>query len=114
MEHAVSKEAVMLSAEADQIIEELLHTTAGRTNPYPLLHRLRALAPVHRNDEAADRASLAIGAYFSARHLTERGRRGRDDSRALLDRLLHRISTASREVSGYRRTLAGRILLVAA
>jgi hypothetical protein len=45
MDHAMSKEAVMLSAEADQIIEELLHTTAGRTDPYPLYHRLRTLAP---------------------------------------------------------------------
>src|SRR5712692_437965 len=59
MDHAMSKEAVMLSAAADQIIEDLLHTTAGRTNPYPLYHRLRALAPVHRNDR---------GMWFLARY----------------------------------------------
>src|SRR5947208_8459753 len=41
----------MPNAETNEVIHRLFHTTAGRTNPYPIYHWLRALAPVHRNDK---------------------------------------------------------------
>ena len=44
---------VALMPEAESVAFALLRTTEGRTNPYPLYHRLRDLAPVHRSDTAA-------------------------------------------------------------
>ena len=36
--------------EAEDLARQLFRTTEGRTNPYPLYHRLREIAPVHRSD----------------------------------------------------------------
>ena len=36
------------SAEADDLVDQLFLTPDGRTNPYPIYHRLRAVGPVHR------------------------------------------------------------------
>lgn len=36
-------------ARAEQIVATLF-TPEGRANPYPLYHRLRALAPIHRSE----------------------------------------------------------------
>ncbi|MGH8999367.1 MAG: cytochrome P450 [Acidimicrobiia bacterium] len=36
--------------EADEVLRELLAGAAGRSDPYPLYHRLRGLAPVYRSD----------------------------------------------------------------
>ena len=33
---------------AEGLVDELFFTTAGRADPYPLYHRLRQTAPVHR------------------------------------------------------------------
>src|SRR5258705_6830916 len=33
---------------AEGLVDELFFTTAGRADPYPLYHRLRQSAPVHR------------------------------------------------------------------
>jgi cytochrome P450 len=38
----------METTGADVVVHELLQTPEGRRNPYPLYHRLRDLAPVHR------------------------------------------------------------------
>jgi len=35
-------------AEADLLVEQLFYTAAGRTDPYPLYHRLRETSPVHK------------------------------------------------------------------
>jgi cytochrome P450 len=42
----------ILLPEAESVAYALLRTTEGRRNPYPLYHRLRELAPVHRSDTA--------------------------------------------------------------
>ena len=36
-------------AEAEELATKLFRTTEGRTNPYPIYHRLREIAPVHRS-----------------------------------------------------------------
>ncbi|MGH7898612.1 MAG: cytochrome P450 [Candidatus Binatia bacterium] len=41
-----------LLPEAESIAFALFRTTEGRSNPYPLYHRLRELAPVHRSETA--------------------------------------------------------------
>src|SRR6185369_13670041 len=35
------------SDAAESLVEQLFSTTEGRTDPYPIYHRLRALSPVH-------------------------------------------------------------------
>lgn len=42
----------VLLPESESVAAALLRTTEGRSNPYPLYHRLRELAPVHRSDAA--------------------------------------------------------------
>lgn len=42
----------VLVPEAETVATALLRTAEGRSNPYPLYHRLRDLAPVHRSDAA--------------------------------------------------------------
>ncbi|MEX2557563.1 MAG: hypothetical protein WEB06_18270, partial [Actinomycetota bacterium] len=42
----------VLLPEAESIAFALFRTTEGRSNPYPLYHRLRELAPVHRSETA--------------------------------------------------------------
>jgi cytochrome P450 len=42
----------VLLPEAESIATALLRTTEGRSNPYPLYHRLRDLAPVHNSETA--------------------------------------------------------------
>lgn len=49
----------MSTIEIDEAIHRLLHTTEGRTNPYPIYHWLRAVAPVHRS---------AKGSWFLTRY----------------------------------------------
>jgi cytochrome P450 len=39
------------SREAEDVVVRLFKTSEGRRDPYPLYHRLRELAPVHRSDE---------------------------------------------------------------
>jgi cytochrome P450 len=36
--------------EADDLLHRILATPEGQTDPYPLYHRLRSLAPVHRSE----------------------------------------------------------------
>jgi hypothetical protein len=40
---------ISLGAEADEVIQELFGTAASLADPYPLYHRLRRIAPVHRS-----------------------------------------------------------------
>jgi len=40
----------MPSTHAEAIVEQLFFTPEGRRDPYPLYHRLREAAPVHRSD----------------------------------------------------------------
>lgn len=40
------------SSEAESVATALVRTTEGRSDPYPLYHRLRELAPVHRSEAA--------------------------------------------------------------
>jgi cytochrome P450 len=42
-----------VTAEAEAVVEALFRTPEGRTDPYPLYHRLRRLAPVHRSETVA-------------------------------------------------------------
>lgn len=42
--------APVVSREAEDVVVELFTTPEGRRNPYPLYHRLRELAPVHRSE----------------------------------------------------------------
>lgn len=46
-----ARPAVLLQ-EAEAVASALLRTREGRSNPYPLYHRLRELAPVHRSETA--------------------------------------------------------------
>lgn len=46
-----TRSAVLLP-ESESVAAALLRTTEGRSNPYPLYHRLRELDPVHRSDAA--------------------------------------------------------------
>lgn len=41
-----------LAAEAEALVHELFRTDAGRRDPFPRLHRLRQVAPVHRSEVA--------------------------------------------------------------
>lgn len=36
--------------DAEAVVEQLIRTAPGRTDPHPLYHRLRELAPVHRSE----------------------------------------------------------------
>jgi cytochrome P450 len=42
----------VLSLETESVATSLFRTPEGRSDPYPLYHRLRDLAPVHRSDTA--------------------------------------------------------------
>ena len=42
--------ARVTSREAEDVVVELFTTPEGRRNPYPLYHRLREVAPVHRSE----------------------------------------------------------------
>ena len=44
--------ATAVADTAEAIVVEMLRTPAGRSDPYPLYHRLREIAPVYRSDDA--------------------------------------------------------------
>ncbi len=76
---AVAQDAL----QAESVAHELFRTPEGRRNPYPLYHRLRELAPVHRSDNA--RAWL-LTRYEDCAAALRDPRLGKDYDRSMSER----------------------------